>query len=101
MLASAMAVIGAVPVLARVSDWVLDAPTAIDPKLRLDGKICRWDWMAEPVSGTVSGSDAAELAMDRVPVRVPDWVGANVTCRAQEVAAGIAAPAGQEPGATV
>jgi len=89
---------GAVPVLASVSEREAGVPTAIDPKLRLAGVICRWDWMPTPVSGTVSGALTEELAMVRVPASVPDCMGVKLISRAQLVpGASVAVGVGQVP----
>jgi hypothetical protein len=95
-------VIAAVPVFASVNDWVVDAPTATDPKLRLAGEIRRYDCTPTPASGTVSGSAVAELAIDTVPLRAPVFVGRKLTCRLQLApAASVLPAAGQVPLATL
>ena len=60
------------------------------------------DCTPTPVSATVSGRVDAELAIESVPVSVPDCVGANATCTVQLVPAARARPGcGQLPAATV
>ena len=75
---------------------------AIDPKLRPAGEICRCDCEPTPVSAAVNGKAVAEVATERVPVRVPDCVGAKVTCKTQFAPAASVLPGGgQEPLAMV
>ena len=101
-MASAMPVMGAVPEFERVSERLVWEPTAIGPKLRPVGDICRRDWMAVPLSATVSGAVVAELAMERVPVREPVWVGVKVIWAVQVAFAASVAPVdGHVPLATV
>ena len=64
-----------------------EAPMAMLPKLRAEGVMSRRDWTPMPVSGTLMGRVESEVAMARVPVRVPVWVGVKVICSVQ-VAAG-------------
>ena len=76
---------GVAPVLVRVSERMAGAPSAIEPKLRLLGEICRCDCAPMPVRGTINGRVEAEVATLSVPVRVPDWVGMKTTCTVQLV----------------
>ena len=88
----------AVPVLVRVRVRLAEAPTAMLPKLRVVGVIWRWDWAPMPVSGTLMARVEREVAMARVPVRVPVAVGVKVICSVQLVAGARVLPAvGQVP----
>ena len=71
--------------MARVRVRLAEAPTAMLPKLRVAGVIWRWDCVPMPVSGALMGRVESEVAMARVPVRVPVWVGVKVICSVQVV----------------
>ena len=75
----------AVPVLARVRVRFAEAPMAMLPKLREAGVMVRWDCVPVPVSGALMGRVDREVAMARVPERVPVWVGGKVICSVQLV----------------
>jgi hypothetical protein len=95
-------VIAVAPVLARVNDCVAEAPTATEPKLRLPGEICRCDCTPTPVSGTVNGSEVAELAIDTAPLKVPVSNGRKLTWIVQLAPAARVPPdAGHVPIATL
>src|SRR5271155_5705943 len=88
----------AVPVLARVTVRLAEAPMARLLKLSAEGVICRWDWMPMPVSGALMGRVESEVAMETSPVRVPVWVGVKVICSVQLVAGARVLPeVGQVP----
>ncbi len=78
-----MPVMGAVPGLETVRERLVEAPTAMGPKLRLRGDACMWDWVPLPVRGTARGEEASELVMVIVPGRAPDAVGVKVRVMGQ------------------
>ncbi len=84
---------GAVPVLVRVRVWAADAPTAMSPKLKVEGTACRCDWMPMPVRGMLIGRVLREVATLAMPVRVPVCVGTKVICAVQLVAGASGLPA--------
>lgn len=79
--------------MARVKVRLVELPMAVLAKVRLVGVICRWDWLPMPESAAVRGKVEREVERLRAPVRVPVWVGAKVTLRAQ-VAEGARTPPG-------
>ncbi len=89
---------GALPVLVRVKERMAGEPTAMLPKLRVAGAIWRWDWAPMPVRAAMRGTLEAEVVRERVPVRVPVWVGVKEIWRVQLEAMGRVPPGvGQEP----
>ena len=64
--------------MVRVRVRLAEEPTAMLPKFRRAGAIWRWDWAPMPVRGTMSGRVVREVVRERVPVRVPGWVGVKV-----------------------
>jgi hypothetical protein len=91
-------VMGAVPVLVRMRVWAAEAPSAMLPKLRLEGVVWRWDWMPVPVTGYSMGRVEAEERMESSPPMVAAVVGAKVTCSVQLVEAARVLPSvGQSP----
>ena len=84
---------GAVPVLVRVRVWAAEAPTAMSPKLSVEGTACRCDWMPVPVRGMLIGRVLREVATLARPVRAPVCVGAKVICAVQLVAGASGLPA--------
>ena len=94
--------IGAVPVFSSVSDRLDDELTESGPKARFVGVICRCDWMPVPVNEAVMGVVEAELAIESVPVIVPEIVGVKVIWREQlELKANVSPAVGQLPLETV
>jgi len=67
------------PLLVKVTDWVLELPALMFPKLTLAGVGVMVTDAATPVpdSATPAGELGALLAMVMEPVRVPAVLGAN------------------------
>lgn len=60
-----------------VTGCVVGVPTSCGPKFS-EGGLRTKGWSPIPVRGTTSGLSVALLATVRLPVRVPERVGANV-----------------------
>jgi hypothetical protein len=94
-------VIGVVPAFRNVRERFAVLPTLTVPNVNVFGVICNSGCAPVPDSATPRGSGAAELAIEREPVRAPLCDGANVTCSAQLAPAANVPPGwGHVPAAT-
>ena len=79
--------------MASESVRLVEAPTVVLAKVRLEGVTWRCDCAPRPVRIAVSGRVVSDVAMAAVPVRVPACDGVNVTWRVQLAPEASCAPA--------